>query len=95
MYEPTISIVGKPSVENQPRVMEIFLAPKDLLVKSQNTIDLWFQIFYDILDDEQLTKKFQNALKVNLEVEGIQEELVVSNLPERHIGRVKRREHRY
>ena len=64
-------------------------------MRPQHTIELWFCLYYDILDDEQLTKKFQNALKVNLEVEGIQEEPVVSNLPERHIGRVKRREHRY
>jgi len=47
----------------------------------------------DNLDDEQLTKKFQNSLRGIVDAEGIPEEPIVSNLLERHIGRVQRRKY--
>jgi len=64
---------------------------KDPLVKSQKTIDLWLQLFTDILDDEKLTKKLWNTLKGTLETEGSPKEFIVFYLPKRNIGRVQRR----
>jgi hypothetical protein len=43
------------------------LAPKNHVVRMrqpgqpQNVVDLWFQLFYDILGNDQLTKKLRNA----------------------------------
>jgi len=86
MSKPTMMIVVEPSIEIQPRVTENMLAPKDLPTKSQNIIDLWFQPFSDILDDERLTKKLWNVLNGTLDVEGSPKEPIVSNLSEIHTG---------
>jgi hypothetical protein len=74
MSKPTISIVVEPSFELQPRFKENLFAPKDPPTKSQKTIDLWFQLFFDILDDKQLTKNLWNVLKGTLEAEEHTEE---------------------
>jgi hypothetical protein len=49
---------------------------------------------FDILDDEQLTKKLWNMLKGTLETEGSPEELIVANLLERNTSRIQRRKQR-
>jgi hypothetical protein len=61
MSKPYIYKVAEPNIEIQPRVMEDIFASKDLPRKSQKTIDLWFQLFSDILDEEQLTKKCEKC----------------------------------
>jgi hypothetical protein len=62
--------------------------------KSQKVVDLWFQLFSDILDDEKLTEKLWNTIKVALGAEGNPEEFIVANLPERKASRVQRRKRR-
>jgi hypothetical protein len=59
------------------------------------TISLWFQLFSDILDDEQLTKELWNKLNGTLEIEENLEELIFSHLPERNTGRIQRRKKKY
>jgi hypothetical protein len=59
--------------------------------KSQKVVDLWFQLFFDILDDEQLTEKLWNAIKTALGVEGNLGEYIFANLLERKESHVKRR----
>jgi hypothetical protein len=62
--------------------------------KSQKVVDLWFQLFYDILDDEKLTEKLWNTIKMVLGAEGNLREYIVSNLPERKASQVQRRKKR-
>jgi hypothetical protein len=62
--------------------------------KSQKDVELWLQLFSNILDDEQLTEKLQNKIKVALGIEGNPEEFIVANLPERKASRVQRRKRR-
>jgi len=91
MSKPSILTDVEPSVELQPIITKNILVLKNLPVKSQNIIVLLFQLFYDILDDEQLTKKLWNVLMGTLEDGGNPEDPIVSNLPERQIGRIQRR----
>jgi hypothetical protein len=91
MSKHAISIVAEPSVELQIRVIENMFALKDLPSKSQKTLYLWFQLFSNILYDKQLTKKLWNILKGTLETEGVPQDLIVSNLPERNTSRIQRR----
>jgi len=88
MSKLAILTVVEPIVELQLRVMENMFAPKEPPTKSKNTIDLWFQLFSDILDEEKLTKMLWNMIKGTLETEGNQEELIISNLPERNTSRI-------
>jgi len=60
------------------------------LGKSHKVVDLWFQLFSDILDDEQLTEKLQNTIEVTLGFEGNPEEFIASNFLERKESRVQR-----
>jgi hypothetical protein len=64
--------------------VENCVAQKDPPVRPQQTIELWFHLLSDILDDEQLTKELWNKLKGILEIETNPEELIVAHLPERH-----------
>jgi len=57
-------------------------------------VDIWFQLFSNILYDEQLTEKLQNTIKMALGDEGNLKEYNVSNLLERKTSRVKRRKKR-
>jgi len=95
MSNPTMEIVTKPSFEFQPRVAENMLTQKDPLGKLQKTIDLWLQLFSDILDDEQLTKKMQNILKGTLGTEGSPKESIVANILEMDTTRIQRTKWRY
>jgi hypothetical protein len=60
------------------------------LGKSHKVVDLWFQLLFDILYDEQLTEKLQNIIEVTLGAEGNPEEFIATNLPERKSRRVQR-----
>jgi len=88
MSKPAILAVVEPSVEIQPRVAKNMFSLKDPPTKSQNTIDLWFQLFFEILDEKKLTKTLWNMLKGTLETEGSQEKLIIANLPERNTSRI-------
>jgi hypothetical protein len=59
--------------------------------KSQNVVDLWFQLFSDILGIDQLTKKLHNALYLVLGIEEPMEARIMTNLPEKKTQRVQRR----
>jgi hypothetical protein len=57
----------------------------------QNTVDLWFQLFSDILGNDQLTEKLCNALYLVLGNEETSEARIRANLPEKSTQRVQRR----
>jgi hypothetical protein len=57
----------------------------------QNTVDLWFQLFSDILGNDQLTEKLCNALYLVLGNEEPSEARIRANLPEKSTQRVQRR----
>jgi hypothetical protein len=78
------------SHEPQPKLENHCVAQKYPPVRRQQTIELWFHLLSDIFDDEQLTKEFQNKLKGILEIEMNPKDLIVSHLPERHIGRIQK-----
>jgi hypothetical protein len=49
---------------------------------------MWIQLFFDILDDEKLTKKLWNTINVNLGAKGNLKEFMFSNLSENNSNRV-------
>jgi hypothetical protein len=57
----------------------------------QNVVDLWFQLFFDILWNDQLTEKFRNALHLVLGNEESLETRIRTNLPKKNTQRVQRR----
>ena len=57
----------------------------------QNVVDLWFQLFSNILGNDQLTKKLCNALYLVLGNEEAIEAGIRANLPEKSTQRVQRR----
>jgi hypothetical protein len=57
----------------------------------QNVVDLWFQLFSDILGNDQLTEKLCNALYLVLGNEEPTEAGIRTNLPEKSTQRVQRR----
>jgi hypothetical protein len=57
----------------------------------QNVVDLWFQLFSDILGNDQLTENFCNALYLVLGNEEPLEARIRANLPEKSTQRVQRR----
>jgi hypothetical protein len=59
--------------------------------QSQNVINLWFQLFSEILGDDRLTEKLQNTLYLVLGDEGTPETIVTTNLPEKNTQRIQRR----
>ena len=59
--------------------------------KSQNVVDLWFQLFFDILGNDQLTKKLHNAIYLVLGNEEPTEARIRTNLPNNNAQRVQRR----
>jgi hypothetical protein len=79
---------------HQPRVSRESYAQMESSGKPKKVVDLWIQLFSDILDDEQLTEKFHNTMKVALGAEGNPKEFVVINLPERKTSRFQRRNRR-
>jgi hypothetical protein len=65
--------------------------PKRHPEQSQNIINLWFQLFFDILGDDQLMEKLCNTLYLILGNEGTPEAIVRTNLPEKNTQRIQRR----
>jgi hypothetical protein len=57
----------------------------------QNAVDIWFQLFSDILGNDQLTEKLRNALYLVLGNEETSEARIRANLPEKSTQRVQRR----
>jgi hypothetical protein len=84
-------MVAKPSFALQPNCAENLDVQMDSPVRPWNTIDLWIQLFSNILGDEQLTKELWNTRKGTVEAEGIPEEPIIVNLLERHTSRIQRR----
>jgi hypothetical protein len=60
------------------------------LEQPQNVVDLWFQLFSDILWNDQLTEKLRNALYLVLGTEESPENRITTNLPEKHTQREKK-----
>jgi hypothetical protein len=63
------------------------------LEQPQNVVDLWFQLFSNILGNDQLTKKLCNALYLVLENEESLEARIRANLPEKSTQGVQRRKY--
>jgi hypothetical protein len=64
--------------------------PRNLIVpmrqpeQSQNVVDLWFQLFFDILGKDQLTEKLCNSLYLFLATEESPETKIRTNLPKKN-----------
>jgi F-type H+-transporting ATPase subunit a len=61
-----------------------------IIGKSKRVVALWLQLFSEILEDEQLTGKLWNTLKLLMGSSGDSNEELVVNLRERRTDRVKR-----
>jgi hypothetical protein len=48
--------------------------------KSQKEVDIWFQLFFDILDEEKLIETLQNTIKMVLGDKGNLGEYIATNL---------------
>jgi hypothetical protein len=69
---PTLEIMeNPPKVSSQSNLFQAPTSPPTLRnsaiprrhrEQSQSVINIWFQLFFDILGDDQLTKNFQNTL---------------------------------
>jgi len=55
---------------HQPRVVGESLSQMEPLGTSHKALDLWLQLFSNILDDEQLSGKLQNKIKMALGTKG-------------------------
>ena len=58
--------------------------------QSQNVVDLWFQLFYNILWNDQLIEKLHNSLYLVLGIEESPEKRIRTNLLEKNTQRVQR-----
>jgi hypothetical protein len=87
---PTIypKIVQFPTSPPAPRNPIILMRQPE---QSQNVVNLWFQLFSDILGNDQLTEKLHNALYLVLGMEESPEARIMTNLPEKNTQRVQRR----
>jgi hypothetical protein len=83
-----------------PKIVQVHVsapAPRNPVVtprqpeQPQNVVDLWFQLFSDILGNDQLTKKLCNVLYLVLGNEEPIEARIRANLREKSTQRVKRR----
>jgi hypothetical protein len=94
MPSPSTPVVVEMSSKlnpHHPRVARESSTQMESSGKSQKVVDLWIQLFSNILDDEQLTEKLWNTIKVALGAEGNPEEFISTNLQERKASRVQRR----
>jgi hypothetical protein len=70
------------------------LAPRNRVVtprqpaQPQNIVDLWFQLFSDILGNDQLTEKLCNVVYLVLGNEEPTEAIIRTNLPNKNAQRV-------
>jgi hypothetical protein len=69
-------------------------APRNIVVtlrqpkQPQNVVDLWFQLFYDIVWNDQLTDKLHNALYLFLGNEEPTKARIRTNIPKKNAQRV-------
>jgi hypothetical protein len=85
VYPKIVQVPASPPALRNPVV------PMRQPEQSQNVVDLWFQLFYDILGNDQLTEKLRNALYLVLGTEESPEMRIRTNLPEKNTQRVQRR----
>jgi hypothetical protein len=85
VYPKIVQVPSSPPAPRNPVV------PMRQPKKSQNVVDLWFQLFSDILGNDQLTKKLCNALYLVLGNEESTEMRIRTNLPKNNTQRVHRR----
>jgi hypothetical protein len=98
---PTPQIIDNPpEVASQPNLAQAptsprtprnFAIPRRHHEQSQSVINLWFQLFFDILGGDQITEKLCNTLYLILGNEGTLEAIVRTNLPEKNTQIIKRR----
>jgi hypothetical protein len=81
------NLAQAPTSPSTPRNYAI---PRRHPEQSQSLINLWFQLFFDILEDEQLTEKLRNTLYLILGNEGTLDAIVRTNLPEKNTQRIQR-----
>jgi hypothetical protein len=80
--------VQVPASHPTPRNLVVTLRQPE---KPQNVVNLWFQLFYDIPRNDQLTEKVCNVLYLVLGNEEPTEAGIRTNIPEKSTQRVKRR----
>jgi hypothetical protein len=94
MQEKPLHPVGYPKIMQVPTSPR---APRNPVVsmrqpgKPKNVVDLWFQLFSDILGNDQLTQNLRNALYLVLWNEESLETRIGTNIPENNTQRVQRR----
>ena len=63
--------------------------PKRHPEQSQSIINLWFELFFDIIGDDQLIENLCNTMYLILGNEGTPKVIVMTNLPEKNTQRIK------
>jgi hypothetical protein len=79
---------------HQPTIARESSIQLESLGKSHKVFDIWFQLFSDILDDENIIEKLKNTIKVALGAKVNQFDFIVANLPGRKESRVQIRNRR-
>ena len=82
VYPKIVQVPASPPAPRNPSVTS--RQPE----QPQNVVDLWFQLFFDILGNDQLTEKFHNALYLVLGNEEPIEAGIRANLPKKSTKRV-------
>ena len=84
MQEKPLHPIGYPNIAQVPTSPSMPRNPVSLMRQPelpQNVVDLWFQLFSDILGNDQLTENFQNALYLVLGNEESLETRIRTTLP--------------
>ena len=77
VYPKIVEVPASPPAPRNPVV------PMRQHEQPQNVVDLWFQLFFDILWNDQLTEKFRNALHLVLGNEEPTKARIRNNIPEK------------
>jgi hypothetical protein len=89
---PQISIQTKlAQFPTSPPAPRNFVIPRRHPAQSPNVVNLWFQLFSNILGDDPLMENFLNTLYLILGNEGTPKATVRRNLPEKNTQRIQRR----
>jgi hypothetical protein len=88
------TLLNSPFNPRPLKLLPHLLHPKSCKLKktreqSQNIINLWFQLFSEILGDDRLSEKLWNTLYLILGDEGTPETNITTNLPEKNTQRYK------